>query len=132
MEKKRMFFIPEGGFNVRETLELVYYNSSFEGEVFVKKDNKTNSAKCVLGTLSLLSTSKTGEEFMITVKGEDAENVIQQIAHFIEKKNTTPSNLNLWDEEGIEYVNKALKESNSSWTSEVHNIAKSYLTMNKS
>ncbi|MCE7792054.1 HPr family phosphocarrier protein [Salipaludibacillus sp. CUR1] len=88
MEKKLMFCIPKGGFTVRESLEFVNFNSSFECEVSVVKNNRTINAKSILGTLSLLSTSKSGEELMIHLDGEDAEYASQQIARFIEKKIT--------------------------------------------
>lgn len=134
MEKKRVFYIPEGGFNVQKILEFAQLNSSFEGEVYVKKDNKMINAKSILGILSLFISLKMGEGFMVIVKGEDAEYTIQQITNFIEeqKQITAASKLSLWDQEGIENVNMALKESQSRWTSVVQNVAKSYLTNKES
>jgi phosphotransferase system HPr (HPr) family protein len=124
MEKKRVFNIPEGGFTVQKTLEFTQLNSSFEAEIYVKKNNKIINAKSILGAMSLLIPSKIGTEFTLIVKGKDAEYTIQKITNFIEKKITT-SNLSLWNQEGIENVNTALKESHSRWTLAVQNVAKS-------
>jgi catabolite repression HPr-like protein len=132
MEKKRVFCIPEGGFNVQKVLEFAHLNSSFEAEVYVEKNNKIINAKSILGIMSLLIPSKIGTEFMIIVKGEDADYTIQQITNFIEKQITTTSNLSLWDQEGVEEVNTALQESQSRWTPVVQNVAKSYLTVKES
>ncbi|MDQ1005288.1 phosphotransferase system HPr (HPr) family protein [Neobacillus niacini] len=124
MEKKRVFNIPEGGFTVQKTLEFTQLNSSFEAEIYVEKNNKIINAKSILGAMSLLIPSKIGTEFTLIVKGKDAEYTIQKITNFIEKKITT-SNLSLWNQEGIENVNTALKESHSRWTLDVQNVAKS-------
>ena len=131
MEKKSLYSIPEGGFTVQRTLEFTQLCSSFTGEVFIEKNNKKINAKSILGTMSVLIPAKVGTEFTIIVKGEDAESTIQQLTYFIDKEKNTTSTLSLWDQEGIENVNTALKESQLRWTSVVQNVAKSYLTVKK-
>jgi phosphotransferase system HPr (HPr) family protein len=95
MEKRRVFCIPKDGFKGQKLIELVQFSSSFEGDVYIEKNNKIINAKSILGVLSLLMPSKTGM-FMISVQGEDAEYTIQQITTIIEKQMTTRSNLPLW------------------------------------
>ncbi|SEM22071.1 phosphotransferase system HPr (HPr) family [Mesobacillus persicus] len=132
MEKKRIFSVPEGGFTVQKTVEFVQLNSTFTSEVFIEKNKKIFNAKSILGLMSLLIPSKAGKKFTIIAKGEDAVETIKQITNFIEKQLPPTSNLSLWDQEGIENVNHALKDSQSRWTTTVHNIAKSYLTVKNS
>jgi len=129
MEKTTMFCIPEGRFKVQKIVEFVHLNSSFDGEVYIRKNNRIINAKSILGTMGLLIPSKTGEEFMIIVKGGNADDDIQQITDFLEMETTTMSKLNLWDQEGIENVNIALNDSQSHWTPFVQSIAKAHLTM---
>lgn len=129
MEKKRVFSVPEGGFTVQKTVEFVQLNSTFTSEVFIEKNMKVFNAKSILGLMSLLIPSKAGKKFTIIATGEDAEESIQQIINFIEKQSPPTSDLSLWEQEGIENVNHALKDSQSQWTSAVRNIAKSYLTV---
>ncbi|MGM0901192.1 MAG: HPr family phosphocarrier protein [Bacillota bacterium] len=132
MEKRRVFRIPEGGFTVQKTLEFVQLNGSFNADIIIEKNNRTISASSILGAMSLLIPARTGTEFIVIVKGQEAGEALEQITNFIEGQNNPSSALSLWDQEGVDNVNNALKDSQSRWTSVVQNVAKSYLTVKKS
>lgn len=132
MKMSREFRIPEGGFTVQKTLEFVQLNGSFNAQIFIEKNNRTISASSILGAMSLLVPARTGTKFIVTVKGQEAGEALEQITNFIEEQKNPSSSLSLWDQEGVDNVNKALKDSQSLWTSVVQNVAKSYLTVKKS
>jgi catabolite repression HPr-like protein len=132
LEKRKVFQVPEGGFTVQKTLEFVQLNGSFNAEIFIDKNNRTISASSILGAMSLLIPAREGTEFTVIVKGEEADGVLRQITCFIEERINPSSGLSLWDQEGVDNVNNALKDSQSRWTSVVQNVAKSYLTVKKS
>jgi catabolite repression HPr-like protein len=132
LEKRKVFQVPKGGFTVQKTLEFVQLNGSFNAEIFIDKNNRTISASSILGAMSLLIPAREGTEFTVIVKGEEADGVLRQITRFIEERINPSSGLSLWDQEGVDNVNNALKDSQSRWTSVVQNVAKSYLTVKKS
>jgi phosphotransferase system HPr (HPr) family protein len=132
MEMRRVFFVPKGGFTVQKTLEFVQLNGSFNADISIEKNNRIISASSILGTMSLLVPARTGTEFIVTVKGQEAGEAMEQITNFIEEQKNSSSALSLWDQEGVDNVNNALKDSQSRWTSVVQGVAKSYLTVKKS
>jgi catabolite repression HPr-like protein len=132
LEKRKVFRVPEGGFTVQKTLEFVQLNGSLLADIFIEKNNRTISASSILGAMSLLIPARVGTEFIVIVNGKEIDNALEQITNYIEGHLDQTSPLNLWEQEGVDHVNKALKDSQSRWTSMVQNVAKSYLTMKKS
>jgi catabolite repression HPr-like protein len=132
LEKRKVFQVPKGGFTVQKTLEFVQLNGSLLADIFIEKNNRTISASSILGAMSLLIPARVGTEFIVIVNGKEIDNALEQITNFIEERIDQTSPLSLWEQEGVDHVNKALKDSQSRWTSVVQNVAKSYLTMKKS
>lgn len=95
MEIKKVFCIEEGRFNVQRILEFIKLNSSFKCEVYVNKNNKTINAKSILGTMNLFIYLKSGEQFTLLLKGEDAEYADKQITQFVQQQITLRSILSL-------------------------------------
>ncbi|MGO4890030.1 HPr family phosphocarrier protein [Anaerobacillus sp. MEB173] len=128
MVKSEVFYFPKG-FTVRKILEFVRLNSTFESEIYLLKNNGKYNAKSVLGIMGVFLTASIGDKFIVQATGNDANEAMAKIKEFTNHKESAML-LSMWDEEGIENVDKALATSKRRWTPEVRGIAKSYLTMN--
>ncbi|MBU8906785.1 HPr family phosphocarrier protein [Desertibacillus haloalkaliphilus] len=120
------------GLTVHKVIELVMLADQFESSISFSKNNQTSNGKSILGVMSLLIMTKVGEKCEIIARGDDASDALDKLTKFLENIENNKRHYDYYHDEGVQQVNKAMIHSLSSWTPEIHSIAKSYLKTTKS
>ncbi|OLO40698.1 hypothetical protein BTR23_04270 [Alkalihalophilus pseudofirmus] len=118
------------GFTVRKVIELVTINERFASKIYFKTESHQCNGKSLLGLMSFMLMTTIGEEYTLSVEGEDAEQVVQFWNYFVNKLHEKIP-LSYWEEEGAETVQEAMCHSMSVLNSSVRSVAKSYLKTGK-
>ncbi|OIJ09339.1 hypothetical protein BKP35_16855 [Anaerobacillus arseniciselenatis] len=82
MEKMVVFQIPSVGLSLQRIIEFVQLNTLFQSEIYLIKNKQRFNAKSITSIVSVVFTSKKEEEFIISVKGQNAEKDINKIIDF--------------------------------------------------
>lgn len=127
MEQLKTFSLSKG-LTVREVVELVRQLESCQSVVFFEKNGAVANGKSLLGMMSMFTTIQIGDQVHMRVKGTDAKEICDRVEEWLTKKRHMKEEmLGLWEEEGVETVEKAMTRSIFKWSSDVHYATKSYL-----
>ena len=114
---------------VREVLEFVRQLEGFESVVFFEKNGAVANGKSLLGMMSLFTTIRIGDKVHTRIKGTDADEVFKLVEDWLcdNRSMEDVEMLGIWEEEGVETVEKAMTRSLSSWSPDAYYATKSCL-----
>lgn len=84
LKRKSYVILAESGIHARPAAALVKVASKFSSTIQLEKNERKANVKSILGVMSL-GLGK-GQSFSITAEGEDEEEVLQELDHFLKSE----------------------------------------------
>ena len=84
MVTKNMTIEIQTGLEARPVAVFVQVASKFESSIYVEHDNKKVNAKSIMGMMTL--GLATGEHVIVSAEGEDEQEAIDSIEHYLSGK----------------------------------------------
>ncbi|WP_096188930.1 HPr family phosphocarrier protein [Evansella halocellulosilytica] len=82
MEKNIILNMPSERLTYQKIIEFVQLNSMFKSDVYLINNNQRFNAKSIISMVGVLLTAEAGKQFIINVKGQNAEKDIDEIIDF--------------------------------------------------
>jgi|GEM_PF-5676587 len=123
--KRFQFIVLPDHFLLKNIVELSKLTMSMKSNIYFHRDQITCNGKSLLGLMSFFMPLKTGDSFILSVDGVDAEQAVEQIEQLF--FSTKKVELDFWEQEGLEATMRASERYNFKWTPYVRLVAKKYL-----